>query len=134
MSSHKINMLLLSTFSTMPAFFAFTAIHASRAITLSIPVPTIGASFVKSGTAWRCIFEPISARLASSCSKKGIKDAVTPTIIPEHKSIKFISSLLASMVSPSCLASINSSLIIPLLSIFVEAGAIKSPSSCVAVR
>ena len=33
-----------------------------------------------SGTAWRCMFEPISARLASSCSRNGIRPAETPTI------------------------------------------------------
>ena len=39
---------------------------------LSMPVPTSGASGSSSGTAWRCMFEPISARLASSCSRNGI--------------------------------------------------------------
>ena len=33
-----------------------------------------------SGTACRCMFEPISARLASSCSRNGISPAETPTI------------------------------------------------------
>ena len=32
------------------------------------------------GTAWRCMFEPISARLASSCSRNGISEAATDTI------------------------------------------------------
>ena len=32
-----------------------------------------------SGTAWRCMFEPINARLASSCSRNGIKLAATET-------------------------------------------------------
>ena len=32
-----------------------------------------------SGTAWRCMFEPISARLASSCSRNGISAAATDT-------------------------------------------------------
>ncbi|KAF4529460.1 hypothetical protein B566_EDAN017865, partial [Ephemera danica] len=52
----------------------------STAIRASNPVPTIGASGRNSGTAWRCMFEPIKARLASSCSKKGIIDAATDTI------------------------------------------------------
>ena len=37
-----------------------------------MPVPISGASVLSSGTAWRCMFEPISARLASSCSRNGI--------------------------------------------------------------
>ena len=36
-------------------------------------IPTNGLSERKVGTAWRCMFEPIKARLASSCSKNGIK-------------------------------------------------------------
>ncbi len=46
----------------------------------SMPVATIGGSVINSGTACRCMFEPINARLASSCSRKGIKPAETPTI------------------------------------------------------
>ena len=33
-----------------------------------------------SGTDWRCMFEPISARLASSCSRNGIIAVATDTI------------------------------------------------------
>ena len=32
-----------------------------------------------SGTAWRCMFEPISARFASSCSRNGMSEAATET-------------------------------------------------------
>ena len=46
----------------------------------SIPVPTVGGSVISSGTAWRCMLDPIRARLASSCSRKGINPAETPTI------------------------------------------------------
>ena len=46
----------------------------------SMPVPTSGFSGRRQGTAWRCMFEPISARLASSCSRNGISDAATDTI------------------------------------------------------
>ena len=42
----------------------------------SMPVPTIGASGLTSGTAWRCMLDPINARLASSCSRKGINAAL----------------------------------------------------------
>ena len=38
-----------------------------------MPVATSGGSVTNSGTAWRCMFEPIKARLASSCSRNGIK-------------------------------------------------------------
>ncbi len=36
----------------------------------------------RQGTAWRCMFAPINARLASSCSRNGISDAATDTIWP----------------------------------------------------
>ena len=45
----------------------------------SMPVPTSGASARSSGTAWRCMFEPMSARLASSFSRNGISAAATET-------------------------------------------------------
>ena len=51
---------------------AITTSPVSIAARRSIPVPTSGASVTSSGTAWRCMFEPISARLASSCSRNGI--------------------------------------------------------------
>ena len=41
---------------------------------------TSGGSVINSGTACRCMFEPINARLASSCSRNGISPAETPTI------------------------------------------------------
>ena len=33
-----------------------------------------------SGTAWRCMFAPMSARFASSCSRNGTSAAATDTI------------------------------------------------------
>jgi len=39
-----------------------------------------GASVRSSGTAWRCMFEPMSARLASSCSRNGIIAVATDQI------------------------------------------------------
>ena len=51
----------------------------SRAALPSMPVPTSGASETSSGTPWRCMFEPMSARLASSCSRNGIRPAATET-------------------------------------------------------
>ena len=41
---------------------------------------TTGGSVRSSGTAWRCMLEPIKARLASSCSRNGISAAETETV------------------------------------------------------
>ena len=46
----------------------------------SMPVPTIGDSGSSSGTAWRCMLEPMRARLASSCSRNGMSAVATDTI------------------------------------------------------
>ena len=46
----------------------------------SMPVPTSGASGRSSGTAWRCMFEPMRARFASSCSRNGMREVATETI------------------------------------------------------
>ena len=53
---------------------------ASVAARYSMPVPTSGASLRSSGTLCRCMFEPISARFASSCSRNGIMAVATDTI------------------------------------------------------
>ena len=45
-----------------------------------MPVPTTGASGFINGTLWRCIFDPIKALFASSCSKNGINEAATDKI------------------------------------------------------
>src|SRR5438552_2825195 len=63
------------TYSTTPGRLATTTAPESRATTCSIPVPTNGASGCRSGTAWRCMFEPIRARFASSFSRTGISAA-----------------------------------------------------------
>jgi len=44
-----------------------------------MPVPTSGASGRSSGTAWRCMLDPIRARLASSFSRNGTSAAATET-------------------------------------------------------
>ena len=79
------------------------------------------------------MFEPISARLASSCSKNGISAAAEPEIIKGEISIK--STLVASLSSilPLSLVSIMSSTICPSSLTTVDAGAIHLSSSCVAV-
>ena len=50
-----------------------------RATMASRPVPTMGESVRSSGTAWRCMLEPMSARLASSFSRNGMSAAATDT-------------------------------------------------------
>jgi hypothetical protein len=67
------------TEATLPLSSATTTARESRATRSSRPVATSGASVTSSGTAWRCMFEPINARFASSCSKNGISDAATET-------------------------------------------------------
>ena len=64
----------------------------SRATFPSSPVPTSGACGKRSGTAWRCMFEPISARLASSCSRNGISAAAIDTSCSGATSMKSIRS------------------------------------------
>ena len=68
-----------STWSMTPARLAMMAAPESRATISSMPVPTSGASACRSGTACRCMFEPISARFASSFSRNGISEAATDT-------------------------------------------------------
>ncbi len=65
---------------TTPAFSATTTSPASTAARYSMPVPTRGLSLRISGTAWRCMLAPMSARLASSCSRNGISAVATDTI------------------------------------------------------
>jgi hypothetical protein len=62
-----------------PSRLATTTWPESRAARSSMPVPTIGASGSRSGTAWRCMFEPMRARFASSCSRNGMSAVATET-------------------------------------------------------
>ena len=64
---------------TSPAPSASSTWPLCRRHRCSMPVATIGASGASSGTAWRCMFEPIRARLASSCSRNGISAVETLT-------------------------------------------------------
>src|ERR1700687_2657380 len=68
-----------STESMMPLRLARMTAPESRAVTPSMPVPTNGASATSRGTDCRCMFAPISARLASSCSRNGTSEAATET-------------------------------------------------------
>ena len=77
--STRTMMRSLSTWSTTPSRRQMTTAPESRAVTRSMPVPTSGDSPRISGTAWRCMLEPMSARLASSFSKNGMRLAATET-------------------------------------------------------
>ncbi len=80
---------------TVPAWVESSTSPVSWAARRSIPVPTTGASGISSGTAWRCMFEPISARFASSCSRNGIIAVATDQICSGEMSIRLISSAVA---------------------------------------
>jgi hypothetical protein len=81
-----------STESTLPPRRATTVTPESMATARSMPVPTSGVSDRKVGTAWRCMFEPMSTRFASSCSRNGINEAATETICLGLTSMKSILS------------------------------------------
>ena len=65
---------------TVPARLVRTTSPVSMAARYSRPVPMSGGSVMRSGTAWRCMFEPMSARFASLCSRNGISAVATETI------------------------------------------------------
>ena len=77
-----------STWLTSPALAARTTSPVSTAARRSIPVPISGGSGFNSGTAWRCMLEPIRARLASSCSRNGISAVATDQIWVGETSIR----------------------------------------------
>ena len=96
----RTTMRVASTWSTMPERRAMIVTPESRATVSSMPVPTSGASARISGTAWRCMLEPISARLASSFSRNGISAAATETSCFGETSIRSTSSGRHRMKSP----------------------------------
>ena len=100
---------------------AAIAAPESRATVSSMPVPTNGASARTSGTAWRCMFEPISARLASSFSRNGISEAATETSCLGLTSISVIWSRGAITNSPFWRAETSSSTKLPSSSSSAEA-------------
>ena len=87
-SSVTTTIRVASTKSTVPALRASRTSPESNAARRSMPVPISGASVLSSGTAWRCMFEPISARLASSCSRNGIIAVATDQICSGETSIR----------------------------------------------
>ena len=95
----------------------------------SMPVPMSGAAVLMSGTAWRCMFEPMSARFASSFSRNGISDAATETSWFGETSIRLTSSGLAMTKSPLWRDDTVGVANLPFLSMGVFAWAMKWPSS-----
>ena len=114
--------------------FATTHTPESPATTVSNPVPTSGFSGFRTGTACRCIFEPIRALFASSCSKKGINDAATDTTCCGATSIKSILSDDIRLDSPLNLTGIRSSINLFDLSRAAFAWAITCSASSIAER
>ena len=90
-----------STSVTVPASSATTTSPVSTAARYSRPVPTSGDCVIISGTACRCMFAPISARLASLCSRNGISAVATETICAGATSMKSTSFGRAVTASPS---------------------------------
>ena len=81
----------------------------SLATNLSTPVPTRGFSACKVGTACRIILEPIKALFASSCSRKGIKEAAIEKACWGETSIKSTLSGAMNENSFLCLTGTSSS-------------------------
>ena len=89
-----------STVSTMPSLLQRTTAPESRATTPSSPVPTIGGSVRRRGTDWRCMFEPMRARFASSCSRNGMSAAATETSCFGETSMNWTFSRGSALNSP----------------------------------
>ena len=94
-------MRVASISTTVPALRATTTSPESTAARYSRPVPTSGACGIISGTACRCMFAPISARLASLCSRNGIIAVATDTICAGATSMNSTSFAAAITASPS---------------------------------
>ena len=94
-------MCVASISTTVPALFATTTSPESTAARYSTPVPTSGACGIISGTACRCMFAPIRARLASLCSRNGIIAVATETICAGETSMNSTSFACAITASPS---------------------------------
>ncbi len=120
----RTTMRAASTESTSPPRLAITVTPESTATVRSMPVPTSGFSARSVGTAWRCMFEPIRARLASSCSRNGISEAATDTICFGDTSMKSIRSGVESVNSFWCRQDTSSSTSRPSASMVAFAWAI----------
>ncbi len=115
----RTTMRVASTESTTPSRRATMVTPESRATIPSIPVPMSGERVRMSGTAWRCMFEPMSARLASSFSRNGMSEAATETSWFGDTSINVTSSGFAITNSVLWRQEMKSSLNFPFLSMAV---------------
>ena len=132
--SYLITIRRPSTKSITPGPSATTCVRESLIRFPSNPVPTIGACGLMIGTAWRIMFDPIKARLASSCSRKGINEAAIEAIWFGATSIKSIFSTSSTGKSPSLRDFALLFTKWPSPSTFALACAITSPSSSSAER
>ncbi len=130
----RMTMRVASIWSTTPARRAPMAAPESRATTASMPVPTKGASARTSGTACRCMLEPISARFASSFSRNGMSAAATDTSCFGDTSIRSTLSTGTTMTSPAWRQTMRSSVSLPLASISALAWATLCFASSMADR
>jgi hypothetical protein len=108
---------------------AVTHTPESRATPALEPVPTSGAMVRISGTAWRCMLAPMSARFASSCSRKGTSAAATDTIWFGATSMSWTWSGVTILNSPLKRADTRDSVNRPLSSTSAVAWAMYFPSS-----
>ncbi len=115
-ASTRTMMRRASTVSTTPSLLQMTTAPESRATTPSRPVPTNGGSVFRSGTDCRCMFEPMSARFASSCSRNGMSAAATETSCFGETSMNSTLSRSTVTNSPPWRATIRSSVKRPLSS------------------
>ena len=127
--SGRTTMRVASTLSMKPSRRARVQTPESRASLPSMPVPTSGAWLRMSGTAWRCMFAPMSARFASSCSRKGTSAAATLTIWFGATSSSWIMSGVTMWKSPLRRALTSDSRNLPFSSIEADACAMYFPSS-----
>jgi hypothetical protein len=133
-SSERTTIRRASTPSTTPERFATTAAPESLATTDSIPVPTNGGSVRRSGTACRCMLDPMSARLASSCSRNGTREAATETSWFGETSIRVTSAERTIANSPPWRAMTTSWTNLPFASVAALACAMTCRSSSIAER
>ena len=132
MSVTRTTILEASTLSTTPEFLATIQTPESLATTVSNPVPTSGFSALRTGTACRCMLDPIKALLASSCSRNGIKEAAIETTCCGDTSIKSILSGDINSNSFACLTATRSSTNLLFLSSITFAWAITCSASSIA--
>ena len=99
---------LASTAETVPSASAKMTRPVSRMATSSMPVETSGTSGTMQGVACFCMFEPMSARLASSWFKNGIIEVAMEKAWFVATSMKWTWSFGTVIGVPLCLTSTDS--------------------------